>query len=388
MKKISIITLLLALSSNIAMADSSTYIVDALITKGVLTEEEGQAILKEAKAEKKAEEEKVKQAKAGEAPIKFYGAIRTFVDHDNINTPADQPDARVTNFISKFGIKFKEPINYQNWVINGQYETGFQSDNPKGVNTWIGDQQSTIGVASNADDNLAVFKFDVGRKPHTLWNTFKSHGIFNDLYGTPLGEIHARQGLFFNNGIYLQSKNLVKGLTLNVDYSLSEKDGVRNKYVYGAKYEWSDYSIAAYRFDDDAGNNSNLLAGSIYVPQMKSKISGMLSKDNQKGGIFPTDGLSTTGFSTQLTYYATSDLNLLAGYGHRNDGVDAYTAGADYKLNARTTLQLHSQFVKASDPIVFTTANEIGPLFGTNGGAAAATGTNRTQVGIGLQYVF
>jgi predicted porin len=114
----------------------------------------------------------------------------------------------------------------------------------------------------------------------------------------------------------------------------------------------------------------------------------MLSKDNQKGGVFPVEGISTTGFSTQLTYYATNDLNLLAGYGHRDDGVNAYTAGADYKLNARTTLQLHSQFVKASDPIIFTTANDIGPLFGTNGGSSAATGTTRTQVGVGLQYVF
>jgi predicted porin len=386
MKKLSLIGLLL--TSNLAMADSSTYIVDALITKGVLSEEEGQAILKEARADKKIEEEKVAKAKSNELPVKFYGAIRTFVDHDNVNTPAEQPDARVTNFISKFGVKFKEPINYQNWVVNGQYETQFQSDNPRGVNTWIGDQQSTMGVASNADDNLAAIKFDIGRKGHTLWNTFKSYGIFNDLYGTPLGEIHARQGLFFSNGIYLQSKNLVNGLTLNLDYSLSERDGVRNKYVYGAKYEWSDYSIAAYRYDDEAGNNSNLLAGSVFFPQIKSKISGMLSKDNQKGGVFPTEGISTTGFSTQLTYYATNDLNLLAGYGHRDDGVNAYTAGADYKLNTRTTLQLHSQFVKASDPIIFTTANDIGPLFGTNGGSSAATGTTRTQVGVGLQYVF
>lgn len=384
MKKIPFLALLL--TSSLAFADSSTYIVDALITKGVLTEEEGQAILKEAKAEK---EDKAKQAKASESPVKFYGAVRTFVDHDNVNTAAEQPDARVTNFISKLGIKFKEPISYQNWVVNGQYETQWQTDNPRSVNTWIGDQQSTIGVANNADDNLAAFKLDVGRKPHTLWNTFKSHGIFNDLYGTPLGEIHARQGLFFSNGVYLQSKNLIKGLTINVDYSLSERDSVRNKYVYGAKYEWSDYSIAAYRYDDtDTGNKSNLLAGSIYIPKIKSKISAMLSRDTQKGGIFPTAGLDTTGFSTQVTYNATSDLNLLAGYGHRSNGVDAYTAGADYKLNARTTLQIHSQFVTADDPIVFTTANDIGPLFGTNGGGTAAMATNRAQIGIGIQYVF
>lgn len=385
MKKI--LMILLLLTSNLVLADSNTYILDALVTKGVLTEEEATVIAKEQQAEKKSIE-KNKIFNVDDSPIKFYGSIRTFIDYDDINTPVDQPGARVTNFISKVGIKFKEPINYQNWVVNGQYETQWQTDNPKGVNTWIGDQQSTIGVASNADDKLALFKFDIGRKPHTLWNAFKSYGIFNDLYGTPLGEIHARQGLFFNNGLYLQSSGFINGLTLNFDYSLSEKDDVRNKYVYGIKYEYSDYSVAAYQFNDDAGNNSTMLAGSVYIPKFKSKISGMLSKDNQKGGIFPLDGLSTVGFSTQITYNATNELNLLAGYGHRNDGVHAYTIGADYKLNKRTTLQIHSQFVDADNPIVFTTANEIGPLLGTNGGSAAATGTNRTQIGIGLQYIF
>jgi predicted porin len=81
-------------------------------------------------------------------------------------------------------------------------------------------------------------------------------------------------------------------------------------------------------------------------------------------------------------------MDLLVGYGHRNDGVDAYTAGVDYKLNARTTLQLASQFVKSDDPLIYTTANDIGPLFGINGGSAAGTGTNRTQVGLGLRYKF
>jgi predicted porin len=386
MKKILLITLLL--TSNLALADSNTYIVDALITKGILTEEEGQAILKEARVDKKTEQEKVAKSKSSESPVKFYGLIRTFVDHDNVNTPVEQPDVRVTSFISKFGIKFKEPISYQNWVVNGQYETLFQSDNPRSLVTWIGDQQSTIGLASNADDNLAVLKIDIGRKAHSLWNTFRTHGIFNDSFASPVGEIHARQGLFFSNGVYLQSKNLINGLTLNFDYNLSERVGVRNKYAYGATYEWSDYSIAAYRFDDDAGNNSTLLAGSVLLPQIKSKISSMLSKDTQKGGPFPIEGISTTGFSTQLTYYATPDMDLLVGYGHRNDGVDAYTAGVDYKLNARTTLQLASQFVKSDDPLIYTTANDIGPLFGINGGSAAGTGTNRTQVGLGLRYKF
>lgn len=386
MKNLLLITLLL--TSNLALADSNTYMIDALITKGILTEEEGQAILTEARADKKTEQEKVAKSKSSESPVKFYGLIRTFVDHDNVNTSMEQPGVRITSFISKFGIKFKEPIKYQNWVVNGQYETLFQSDNPRSLTTWIGDQQSTIGVASNADDDLAVIKVDVGRKAHSLWHTFRTLGMFNDSFAAPLGEIHARQGLFFNNGIYLQSKNLISGLTFNFDYSLSERAGIRNKYVYGAKYEWSNYLISAYRFDDDYGNHSTLLAGSVSLPQIKSKISGMLSKDTQKGGMFPIDGISTTGFSTQLTYYATNDLNLLAGYGHRNDGVDAYTAGIDYKLNARTTLQLSSQFVKSDNPIVFTTANDLGPLFGINGGAVAGTGTNRTQVGLGLAYRF
>ena len=128
--------------------------------------------------------------------------------------------------------------------------------------------------------------------------------------------------------------------------------------------------------------------GSINFPDQKFKVTGMLSDDLQTGGAFPSEGLKTKGFSTQVSYYLTPDLTILPGYGHRSDGVNAYTLGADYKLNKRTTLQIHGQRVISDSPIVFTTANDIGPLFNYNGGVAAGTGSSRTQFGIGLQYWF
>lgn len=392
MKKI-LLTIILSAFANAALADSTTDMVDALLKKGVLTEEEADGILKGHKSERKAEaKEKASLASNDELPIKFYGIIRTFVDHDDLNTAAKQPDARVTNFISKFGVRFKEPINLfgkEGWVVNGQYETSWQTENPRLQNTFIGDQQSTIGIASNYLDSAAEYKIDIGRRQHSLWQSFKTYGIFGDAYGTPNGEIHARQGMFFSNGIYGQYKpSYLPGLTLNIDYSLSEKDGVRNKAVYGGIYNWSDYSIGAYRFDDQANNVSNLLVGSINMPAYKSKLTGMISDDEQTGGAFPTKGIKTRGYSTQLAYKITPEVTLLPGLGYRDDGVKAYTFGVDYAVSKRATLQLHAQRVVADNPIIFTTANDIGPLFGINGGSAAATATTRTQVGAGIVFVF
>lgn len=389
MKKI--ISILALLFSTSALADSNSDLIQALVNKGVLTPEEAAPLIKDHVTETRTLKKTIADSGREEMPIKFYGTIRTFVDSDNVNTPIEQPDARVTNFISKFGIRFKEPVPTlaEGWVVNGQYETQWVSDNPRQINTFIGDQQSTIGLASNYLDSAAEYKIDIGRKPHSVWQSFKFYGIFGDAYGTPLGEIHARQGLFFNNGVYAQYKpSFVPGLTVNVDYSMSEKDGVKNKYVYGAKYDWDKYSVGAYRYDDLAGNNTTLMIGSIALPQYKSKISAMASDDSQTGGPFPASGMRTQGFSTQLTYNLTPEINLLAGTGRRSDGVKAYTLGADYAISNRATIQVHAQHVKADDPIIFTTANDIGPLFGINGGSAAATGTTRTQIGTGIVFSF
>lgn len=385
--------LITLLYTNLVLADSTSSVIQTLLKKGVLTEEEADDILKEHVNEKKAKvKEKTSLIGNDELPIKFYGIIRTFVDHDDLNTSAKQPNARITNFISKFGVRFKEPINLfgkEGWVVNGQYETSWQSDNPRLQETFIGDQQSTIGIASNYVDSAAEYKLDIGRRQHSLWQSFKTYGIFGDAYGTPNGEIHARQGLFFSNGIYGQYKpSYLPGLTLNIDYSLSEKDGVRNRAVYGGTYNWSNYSVGAFRFDDQVNNTSNLLVGSINLPAYKSKLTGMISDDQQTGGAFPINGIKTKGYSTQLAYKITPEVTLLPGLGYRDDGVKAYTFGIDYAVSKRATLQIHAQRIVASDSIIFTTANDIGPIFGINGGSAAATATTRTQIGTGIVFVF
>jgi polyhydroxyalkanoate synthesis regulator phasin len=391
MKKL-ILALMLAGITTVAQADSTTSIVDALVKKGVLTPEEAADVVKEAKNEKK-EIVKNSQPAGDELPIKFYGTIRTFLEHDKINTPGAQPDARVSNWISRLGIRFKEPITAfgDGWVINGQYETSFQSDNPKYQTTYLGDMQSTIGLASNYVDSAAEYKLDIGRKPHGLWLTIREFGIFNDDPGSPMGEIHARQNIFMSNGIYAQYKpSYVPGLTINTDYSLSERDNVRNKYSVSTRYNWDRYSIVGVRYDDYVGNETNLIAGSIEFKELKSKLTAIYSDDKQTGTPLPTNGLTlkTKGFSTQWAWKYSENNTALIGYGHRNDGVDAYTLGNDYQLNKRTTLQLHYQHTTADNPIVFTTANDIGPIYGTNGGAAAATATSRDLAILGLKFVF
>ena len=381
----------LVLSTMNAMADSNADLINALVNKGVLTPEEAAVVLKEAKVEKKEAVKNSQPTVGDELPVKFYGTIRTFLDHDTANVPTHQPDAKVSNWISKFGISFKEPITAigEGWVVNGQYETSFQSDNPKSAGTYIGDVQSTIGIASNYVDGAAEYKLDIGRKPNLVWLNIREFGIFNDDPASPMGEIHARQGIYMSNGIYAQYKpHFVQGLTLSTDYSLSEKVGTSNKYAASARYEWDRYIISGTRFDDHAGNESNLITGAVKIPELNSRVTAIVSDDKQTGTPFPTTGLTTKGYSAQWAWNAMTNDTVLVGYGHRDDGVNAYTLGNDYKLSKRATIQLHYQHVESDRPIVFTTMNDIGPLFGTNGGGAAATGTRRDQLALGLKFVF
>lgn len=391
MKKI-LLTIILLTFANLALADSTTSVVETLLKKGVITEEEADAILKDHVKEKKEDAKaRAKEASNDSLPITPYGIIRTHLEKDSINTPGEQPNAKVGNLISKIGIKFKEPITTvgQGWVVNGQYETSFQSDNPRLVNTYFGDQQSTIGVASNYVDSAAEYKLDIGRKAHTLWNVFKSHGLFNDELGTPMGEIHARQGMFFSNGIFLQYKpSYLPGVTVNYDYSLSERADVHARDVWGIRYDQPNWNVLAYRFDDHVGNNSNMLAGMYKIPSWKTKITGMITDDRQQGSPFPTTGLSTKGFSTQVAYSLTDEATLLAGLGRRTDGVNTYTTGIDYMLNKRTILQMHYAHTESNNPIVYTTANDFGPLYNINGGGAAATATRRDELGVGFRFQF
>lgn len=392
MKKILLAILLLG-TTNLLQADSTSSIVDALVKKGVLTPEEAADVIKEAKNEKKETVKNSQPTMGDELPIKFYGTIRTFLEHDKINTPGAQPDAKVSNWISKLGFRFKEPITAfgDGWVINGQYETSFQSDNPRYQTTYLGDMQSTIGLASNYVDSAAEYKLDIGRKPHGLWLTIREFGIFNDDPASPLGEIHARQNIFMSNGIYAQYKpSYVPGLTISTDYSLSERDNVRNRYSVSTRYNWDRYSVVGVRYDDYNGNQTNLVAGSIDFKELNSKLTAMYSDDKQTGTPLLNNGqtLATKGFSTQWAWKYSDNNTALIGYGHRNDGVNSYTLGNDYQLNKRTILQLHYQHTNADNLIVFTTANDIGPIYGTNGGAAAATATSRDLVILGFKFTF
>jgi predicted porin len=391
MKKI-ILTLCLIFSTT-ALADSNSDLIQALVNKGVLTPEEAAPLVKDHVKEKREIKKSIADSGREEMPVKFFGIIRTFLENDKINTPGAQPDVKVSSWISKLGIKFKEPITAfgDGWVVNGQYETSFQSENPRYQTTYLGDVQSTIGVASNYVDSAAEYKLDVGRKAHGLWLTIREFGIFNDDPASPLGEIHARQSIYMSNGIYAQYKpSYVSGLTINTDYSLSERDNVKNKYSVSARYNWDRYSVVGVRYDDYIGNETNLIAGSIEFKELKSKLTAIYSDDKQTGTPLPANGLTlkTKGFSTQWAWKYSENNTALIGYGHRNDGVNSYTLGNDYQLNKRTTLQLHYQHTNADNPIVFTTANDIGPIYGTNGGPAAGTATSRDLAILGLKFVF
>jgi predicted porin len=313
--------------------------------------------------------------------IKFYGQIRTHLDHDKIQGTPDgrnQPDMRVTNFISKFGLRVKEPLD-GGWVVNARMETYWFLDDPRsGPATRIGDELSTIGFSNNYVDNAARFTFDMGRAPNQGWLMLRNYGIYNDTITTPLGEIHQRNGLRWSNGVFLTAKPFADyPLYVAYDHQFRERELADSKDAYGVHWRTPSYSISAVYITDNLSVNStnSYQLGAWYQAAENVRVSGLISVDERAGA-------NTTGYSGHVRYLISPRFTLIPGLGYRSDAsgnsVKTYNFGADYELSKRVTLQFRSLYATSDEVINFTAANDL----------TGQLGTSRTQITAGVQYLF
>ena len=171
----------LLMAGQFALADSTTDIVDALVSKGVLTEEEGKLISKGAKSQKEAQDKSIKGKLSISGALEnanLYGDIRvrgetrtadgfvgTTLGHDNLSR---------ARYKYTFGVETKAGDFYTDLALSGG--SGGRSDN---IDT------GTSTTANAAKATIYLNRAMVGWKA-TDWLTLEAGRMKNPLYTTPM----------------------------------------------------------------------------------------------------------------------------------------------------------------------------------------------------------
>jgi predicted porin len=332
--------------------------------------------------------------------MSFDGVIREYIETDrvtgsgsNSTTSKEEdrdPGIKLTNFISRFGMHLVEPLNdvspglkFKSSIVTDFYAdsptVGTTNPGPSNRSIMIGNNRATAGFGND------MFDIEFGRKAHLVWLSHAKYGsskigAVSDQQGTILGEIHARQKLRLNNGIY-GSVKLGGGFTAMADYSLSEKGNVDDPYAVGLNWQGNGFDVQYVHFDvRDGIAKTELLAGA-YTFENKARVSFIYSDDKYNVGNPDNTTLArnhTKGYSVAAQYPMTQKWWLDLGAGRRDDGVDAASLGFRYLASRSITLVSHLSVTKSDNPIYMTTPNDFAGVYGTD----------RVNAGVGLQVAF
>jgi predicted porin len=200
-------------------------------------------------------------------------------------------------------------------------DTKLTANDPKSVDTQLGDRQSTVGLANK------LGSIELGRNTHGVWNTISGTDVFAGFYGTISEDVHNAQGKRLSNATFITVAPLQN---LNGSYA---RDTVTEAttYTIGSSLGPVSASFARYELgttkSDVVGAKGQLLGARL----------GLLYSSDTVAGV------TTHGTSIGAAYAITSPVTLKATYGTRTGGagkVNAYNIGAEYAFSKRTMAQL------------------------------------------------
>jgi len=174
----------LLLAGQIALADSTTDIVDALVSKGVLTEEEGKLITKGHDSKKKADE-KVNKARVNVGSFidnaVLYGDVRARYerrDGTGIGSTAGDVDSQVnrTRYKFTFGVKTEQGDWYSDLAFAASSKG--TSDN---VTFGVAPVGAGTGLDPKSGHEVYVKRAQIGWKA-TDWLSIEAGRMANPLY--------------------------------------------------------------------------------------------------------------------------------------------------------------------------------------------------------------
>jgi polyhydroxyalkanoate synthesis regulator phasin len=207
-----------------AMADSTFDLVDALVKKGVLTEEEALPLLKGREADIAAEDKKIKKGRVSVSDVidsaKLYGDIRVRAEYRKGETPNTSPTTEEERTRGRYKVTFGVKTEADDFYTDLAFAMGDKgrSDNA----TFAGSKSQTNG--GNEKETLFVKRAMVGWNA-TDWLTLEAGRLKNPLF---------TQAMVWDGDLTFEG--LVEKLNFNVgsDTSLFVT-GVQSQYVGDSK---------------------------------------------------------------------------------------------------------------------------------------------------------
>ena len=318
----------LLMAGQFALADSTSDIVDALVSKGVLTEEEGKLISKGHAGEKKAQDKAIKGKLSISSALEsatLYGDARIrFEDRQATGEvgAAKQGTAIMDRFRGKF--LFGMTMNNGSWYSDFALSTGGKG---RSDNFNMGSYVSGSGIASgkNAGDQaIGVNKLMVGWNA-TDWLTLEAGRMKNPLYTTQMVwdadlpvegltekfkyKLNAETELFANVS---QIAYLAAGSTPNIYFNNQTTPNTTNNTIQlfaeqvGAKYNFNDKTSGKAAFTYYSYNHGNSNKGGGIGVFQPTAAGSAYSASAQQG----VNNLSIIEIPAEINYMAWSDIGL------------------------------------------------------------------------------
>jgi predicted porin len=270
--------------------------------------------------------------------VSIYGAMNEYVTSTKTGSTTANG---LTSDISNIGFKVSE--NLGNGVTaRAQIETYIQANDTTSSSTYLGDRQSTVGLANKFGS------IDLGRNVHSLFVGVASTDPFGALIGSIATDVHTVRSYRISNAVFLTAAP-VNGLNVSYEKTMSSSTTSTDPYAAGASYQIGNVTLNASRYDDSVLRTAtNLYGGSVKFGNTTALASFSRNTDSgvkRNGQMY--------GVAQQM-----GAVTLKASIGKDDAGLNAYNVGASYALSKRTFLDAGYRNVNATG-----TASDVKQVF-------------------------
>ena len=341
----------LLMAGQIALADSTTDIVDALVSKGVLTEEEGKLISKGAASKAKADEKANKSRISVGSFIDnatMYGDIRARYERRSgtgvtgtANKDTDELESNRTRYKVSLGVNTKSGKWYSDLAFA-------MSANGTSDNTTFGNTPASgVGMSNKTSSILYVKRAVVGYSP-TEWLSVEAGRVANPLYSVNAmvfdrdivfeglneklkysfgsTELFGNLGQYINNGYY-QSTN--GDTTKNASALFVFQGGATNQLI--DKKASIKGALSYYYYGGDSTNNAG-----VFTPFLAGSTNTVRTGKTTTGNSISQNDLAILDIPLEANYMISDALGvkLYGEYAENLSGSDRYNSACTFATAA------------------------------------------------------
>ena len=348
----------LLMAGQIALADSTTDIVDALVSKGVLTEEEGKLISKGAKSQKEAQDKTIKGKLSISSALEnatIYGDIRARYerrDGDTVDTGINTDSNRARYKIT-LGVETKAGDWYSDLAVA-------MSKNGRSDNVSFGDTGTSLGGDSGMSPKdasaLYVKRAMIGWNA-TPWLAIEAGRMKNPLYMVNAMVFDhdivmegAQEKLKYTMGDTNLFANFGQWVYSGKELSSTDGDPTKNArqnmvlaFQAGAEQAFIPNTMSAKAAVGYYNYTAQSFFGSAYVPTSFSKQAAANDAAYVPGSKYGVNDLGILDIPAEINYMVTSNIGVRPyaeyayntnGSDRRNSAINASTGSAKTKLQA------------------------------------------------------